>query len=56
MKSDGSAIDWLLALPLYHFLREQSEPFGEPELTIIWEREQSLGLKSGQLKANKTEK
>ena len=56
MKSEGSAIDWLLALPLYHFLKEQSEPFGEPELTIIWEREQNLGLKNAQLKASKTEK
>jgi hypothetical protein len=41
----------MLALPLYHFLRGQTEPFGEPELTIKWEREQDLGLKTVQQKA-----
>ena len=56
MKTEGSPIEWMLALPLYHFLKEQSEPFGEPELTVLWERELIIGLKSAQQKANKLEK
>ena len=55
-KNGGSPIEWMLALPLYHFLKEQSEPFGEPELNIVWEREQSLGLKSVQQKSNSMER
>ena len=51
-KDGGSPIEWMLALPLYHFLKGQTEPFGEPELTIKWEREQDLGLKSVQQKSN----
>ena len=51
INNEGSPVEWMLALPLYHFLKERSEPFGEPELTITWERELSLGLKSVQQKA-----
>ena len=56
MKEEGFPTDWMLALPLYHFLKEQSEPFGERELTVDWAREQNLGLKSAQQKAEKLQK
>ena len=53
-----SPIEWMLALPLYHFLKKQSEPFGELNLTTVtvWEKEQDLGLKSAQQKTKKLEK
>ena len=56
IKSKESPIEWMLALPLYHFLKEQSEPFGESEINVKWEREQSLGLKNAQQNSYKLEK
>ena len=53
---DGSPIEWMLSLPLYHFLKRQSEPFGEPELTVAWERELAVGLKSAQEKSSTKER
>ena len=56
IKEEVSPIEWILALPLYHFLKEQSEPFGGPDISVMWEREQSLGLKSVQYKATSLDK
>ena len=55
IRDGGSPIEWMLALPLYHFLKKQSEPFGEPGLSVVWEMEQSLGLKSVQQKSHSME-
>lgn len=51
-----SPIEWMLALPLYHFLKKQSEPFGELDLTTVREREQGLDLKIAQQKTKKLKK
>ena len=56
MKNEGSPVDWMLALPLYHFLKGQSEPFGEPGTSVMWERDMNLGLSVVKQKVNKLEK
>ena len=56
MKNDGSPIEWMLSLPLYHFLKQQSEPYGEAKLDIHWERDFNLGLKSARRKASNLER
>jgi hypothetical protein len=56
MKNDGSPVEWMLSLPLYHFLKEQSEPYGEAELKILWERDLHLGLNSAKRKASNSER
>jgi len=40
--------EWLLVLPLYHFLRGDCKPFGKPELDpekIGWDREEGLDIR-----------
>ena len=56
MKDDGSPIEWMLSLPLHHFLKQQSEPYGEAELDVVWERDLALGLRSARKKARNLEK
>jgi hypothetical protein len=56
LRDEGSPIEWMLALPLYHFLKEQSKPFGKPILTTCaeWESDVvNLGLNSAKQKAKK---
>ena len=56
MKDGGSPIEWMLSLPLYHFLKQQSEPYGEAELEIHWEWDLHLGLNSAKRKASNSER
>ena len=56
MKNDGSLIEWMQSLPLYHFLKQQSEPFGEIELTVAWEKDLELGLRDAKQKASNSER
>jgi hypothetical protein len=51
--NNGSPVEWMLSLPLYHFLKQQSEPYGEVELDICWERDLHLGLKNAKSKASR---
>jgi hypothetical protein len=53
IKSDGSPVEWMLSLPLYHFLKQQSQPYGEAELDICWERDLHLGLNDAKSKASR---
>jgi hypothetical protein len=56
MKDDGSPIEWMLSLPLYHFLKQQLEPYGEAELEVRWERDLHLGLNSVKRKASNSQR
>ena len=56
MKDDGSPIEWMLSLPLYHFLKQQSEPYGEAGSKTSWEWDLHLGLNSAKRKASNSER
>ena len=48
LKQRPQSGEWLLALPLYHFLRGNCEPFGKPELNpekIYWSLEEVLDIR-----------
>ena len=54
----GFAIEWLLAIPLYHFLARISEPYGKTKLSfqLDWSFYNiKLGLQSISAKALKEE-
>ena len=54
--SDGDPVHWMKALPLCHFLKDQSEPFGKQDMTISMEREEEHGLKLARIKAARIDK
>ena len=48
LKQKEQHVEWLLALPLYHFLNGSCKPFEEPELNpekIGWGQEENLDIK-----------
>ena len=48
LKQRPQSGEWLLALPLGHFLRGNCEPFGKPELNpekIYWGLEEGLDIR-----------
>ena len=54
----GFAIEWLLAIPLYHFLARKTEPYGKTKLNfqLDWSSYNTkLGLVSMSVKAQKEE-
>lgn len=53
---ETSLDEWMCALPLCHFLKKQSCPFGEQETCIDWERDISHGLDAAKKKAAKLDK
>ena len=47
LKKKPQSVEWLLALPLYHFLKGSCQPFGKPEMNpekIGWEQEEDLDI------------
>ena len=57
MAETKNLLEWMTALPLYHFLNDQScKPFGKlsTETAITWDEVSHLplGLKEAKLKAN----
>ena len=53
---ETSLDEWLFALPLCHFLKKQSCPFGKQETKIDWERDERHGLTAAKNKAAKLDK
>lgn len=47
LKQKLQNVEWLLVLPLYHFLNGSCEPFGKPEMNpekIGWGQEEDLKI------------
>ena len=47
LKKKLQSVEWLLALPLYHFLKGNCQPFGKPEMNpekIDWGQEEDLDI------------
>ena len=47
LKQRPQSVEWLLALPLYHFLKGSCQPFGNPEMNpekIGWGQEEDLKI------------
>ena len=47
---------WMVVLPISHFVKQQSEPFGKEETIISWDRDHDFGLDAAKQKALKAEK
>ena len=54
--SEGDPVDWMKALPLCHFLKKQSEPFGKQDMKISTKGEEEHGLNAAKQKVVKIEK
>ena len=51
-----SPIDWMQTLPLGHFLKKQSEPFGKLDINIVWKTDLHPGFTCVKHKVDKLEK